>query len=363
MDTFFDLHGKITATGYYGTTFECASGIHTEEAQENMHCNIFFIFCLSISDVMFGATGQVLHALWLATSIASENLLRNAVTNCFLKLLNYFFQTSSQLVFIIAIDRYIHMKCLGKYNTIITQARARSIIFFNVILGISAIIPAHAGAKNFTSSHIFSTTIFLVTCGILLFIMYIKAYMSIRRLLEGLSSSKQSNIAFHHNPEKVLNPQEKLSGNERCCGSLKAKVYKNTGSGRAQSSSLSCLSAKGSSVLEPQSKVVMLSKWPVTRTTNPIINGEQLEERRATANLSRVVENDTPLGIPLDLPLGIPLDLPLGIKFENTAHMKSRKATVNQSANIEVSQTSQWKIPKAQRQIWKAIIYIFISLF
>ena len=129
MDTFFDLHGKITATGYYGTTFECASGINTEEAQENMHCNIFFIFCLSISDVMVGATGQVFHALWLATSIASGNLLRNAFTNCFLTLLNYFFQTSSQLVFIIAIDRYIHMKYLGKYNTIITQTRARLIIF------------------------------------------------------------------------------------------------------------------------------------------------------------------------------------------------------------------------------------------
>ena len=106
----------------------------------------------------------------------------------------------------------------------------------------------------------------------------------------------------------------------------------------------------------------MLSKWPVTRTTTRITNGEQLEEIRATANLSRVVENDTPLGIPLDLPLGIPLDLPLGINFENTAHMKSRKATVNQSANIEVSQKSQRKIPKAQRQFRKAIIYIFIAL-
>ena len=58
--------------------------------------------------------------------------------------------------------------------------------------------------------------------------------MSIRRQLEGLSSGKRSNIAFHHNPEKVLNPLEKLSGNEHCCGSLKAKVYKNTDSGRAK---------------------------------------------------------------------------------------------------------------------------------
>ena len=306
-----------------------------------------FIFYLSISDVMVGATGLVFHSLWLGTSLASGNLVRNAVTNFFLDLLNYFFQTSGQLVFIIAIDRYIHMKYRDKYNTIMTQSRARLIMLFNVIFGILAIIPKYVGTKTFTSSYIFGITVFQATCGILIFFIYMKAYFAIRRQLGALQFGKPSNIGLH--PNKVLNSQERLSCNGRCNGSLKARVYKNIGLEKVQSSSLSCASAKGTSVLEPQRKVVIIPMLPVTHNTNPSKSREQLDEIRTTVQLSCVVENDT-----------IPRSTELNV--ESTALMESIKATMTQSINIELTQKSQRKMPKAQSQLRKAIIYIFLAL-
>ena len=129
---------------------------------------------------------QVLYFIQCATSLSSRNLSMKRVGSLLLKLLTCFFVTTGQLIFITAIDRYIHMKYRNKYSTIMTPSRARFVMVFIVILGIVVSAPNYAGIEAINLSPSLGISVFLATSGISVSFICTKAHYSIRRGLRDL---------------------------------------------------------------------------------------------------------------------------------------------------------------------------------
>ena len=270
---------------------------------------------------MVGVTGLVYHVLWLTTSLTSGKLSRNSLTIVIFKVLHYLFETSAQLIFIIAVDRYIHMKYRNKYSTIMTQSRARLVMLFNIAFGILLIIPLYAGSDSINATYNFGVTVLRGTCALLICIMYLKTYFSIKRQLAALQLGKGSNIALQHKPNDRLECQNASSSVQHCNSSAEVKMGAIIDSEKAPNHSLSCAELTD--------------------------NRAKSDDFRRTNQLPSIVKKDTTCRV-------------AAVKEGNCQPKESRQTTKSNSTKTELNPKDRKASP--EQRFRKAVLFIFLAL-
>ena len=161
---------------------------------------LWFIYCLSISDFMVGATGLVYHTLLLDIALDPQIPSWNLLHTLFAAIYGYYTITSWMLILIIAVDRYIHMNYSHNYRMIMTKYRARLIMLFNVLFGILVSLPPilthHASLIWFQ----FALYIFFTVGTFGTFIIYLVLYSLIKRQVSALQVCESGHASVQGGP-------------------------------------------------------------------------------------------------------------------------------------------------------------------
>ena len=147
---------------------------------------------LCMSDVSIGVLQLGLQMVPFA-SRATRDIL-NIIMQFILYQISPF---SALMIALIALDRYIHMKYLMRYNTIMTGARCNKLVLLNIILNFcSAILMTVSSLFRFYYIYhaIFTTAYILVI--LLTFIIYIATYKAIRIRTKIIKLNRQNSSAM-----------------------------------------------------------------------------------------------------------------------------------------------------------------------
>lgn len=150
----------------------------------------WLVYCLCISDVLVGVSGLATHItqLYLLAGLTESGRFIHLWLAVCWGFLGFYQSFSGRLILIIAVDRCLHMKYLNKYNTIMTTSRARFAILFNTILGILFSASYLAPSESVKARFEFGVTIFNITGCIVTGVVYVFAYLLIKRRVGGLNS-------------------------------------------------------------------------------------------------------------------------------------------------------------------------------
>ena len=310
----------------------------------------WFIYCLSISDILVGVSGLVLHLLQLKLILGHPNAFWVSFCGAASVSENYFIAASGRLIFIIAIDRCIHMKFLNKYSLIMTQSKGRWIIFFNVVFGILISIPLFAGSEKFIKLFYLGINIFHTTFTLFICAIYIKIYIfSIKRKIASLKTCNVSHTATHQPRKRSANQSKSLD--EQYCGKcLDPKVCDETNSVENHNSCRSCVIRKDEKILEPHDKAFPLPNVNEASPSKLLGESRQLGDTKTTANGSNAVEN----GI-------VYLVNQTNTERENV--VATRQATFVKRLDSKTSQQSQTRKATPEQDFRKATLIIFLALF
>ncbi len=144
-----------------------------------------FILIQSIADVLAGAALVLseLVLLLINSDALYGKILVFARITC-----DAVCQFSGTMILIVAIDRYIHMKYLTKYNTIMTSRKAAIMVLNNLASCISMAVINVCGVyfKYYSKSHLFMNgfAVFVYTTT---FLVYYKAYRSVTRRVQEMN--------------------------------------------------------------------------------------------------------------------------------------------------------------------------------
>ncbi len=146
-----------------------------------------YILLLSISDICLGIT-WVAYLCMLYTTFNGIKWIILTIAN----ILMYFFATFSlSMVVVIALDRYIHMKFSVKYNTIVTKRRAViTVVSVVLILVFQVALLLSARILGFFFIVQLALNITGITCIIVVFMLYVKAYRFLRAQIERMNIDK-----------------------------------------------------------------------------------------------------------------------------------------------------------------------------
>ncbi|XP_065057523.1 uncharacterized protein LOC135685488 [Rhopilema esculentum] len=154
-----------------------------------------FIFWLSVSDFLVGATGLLYHiGCLLQINSKIVFLLHGPVV--------LFLHCSGLLTITIAIDRCIHMKLLNRYGCFMTIRKSHVILVLNPINAAASLVFRHFFKKIYFSIFLI---FFLFLC-----IIYILTYFSIKENIK--------NIRVHSGPKNTV--ADFSSQNEHRCADL-----------------------------------------------------------------------------------------------------------------------------------------------
>ena len=310
----------------------------------------WFIYCLSISDVMVGVTGLMYHSLWLTSKLVPEQSVWNLTATFVFIFHHYSFQISGQLIVIIAVDRYIHMKHLNKYSRIMTQSRSRLILLFSVIFGTLVVIPLYVLSGSLRDSYNFSINVTRATFTLLIYVIYIKTYCSIRRQLAPLQIGKGNNIGPRHDPHKTSEHRNESSCAQNCSCSLQPKLGEVNNSLKSASCPLPCALTQRVSVFQPQNNAFTLPQCSAISLVKDIANGEIPDETREVSNGARFLEND------IDY-------VATNLKVECGKVMDRKQAPKTKEQKDQANQKLQLRKAAPEQDFLKAIVLIFLTLF
>ena len=310
----------------------------------------WFIYCLSICDVMIGVTGLVYHSLRLTSNLVPEQSFWNLAANFVFIFQHYFFQTSGQIIVIVAVDRYIHMKYLNKYSRIMTQSRARLIILFSFIFGTLVVTPYHALSGDLCASYNFGINVARATFTLLIYVIYLRTYCSIRRQLAPIQVGKGNNIGPRNDPNRICERQNESSCAQRCSASSQkqsGEVYDSLTSANVP---LSCALTQRVSVLQPQNNAFVLPQCFKITPVKVFGNGETPDETRAPVNVPVFVENN------IDY-------IAAGLKAGSDKVMERKQAPKTKDQKVQANQKLLPRKAAPDQGFLKAIMLIFLSLF
>ena len=248
----------------------------------------WFIYCLSISDIFVGVAGLIHESMWLIWSLGFRNSSLSLMHTYAFKLQYYFFDISLQLIVIIAVDRYIHMKYLKKYRGIMTRFRARLIMLFSIVFGIVVIIPFNVLSTKRHALYSLSMNIVRATGGLLTGVLYLKTYFAIRRKLAAIRIGKGERIALSHKLESAYQYQNV----QHCRELLKENPCLAYDSFTRSGNSQSCVLAEGDSNAPPEKNAFVL---PHCSSTSPskASYGEIQNYTMAIRSVSHIVEGES----------------------------------------------------------------------
>ena len=146
-----------------------------------------FMMFLSISDLSLGIFQLVVQTLPYI-----KDKQTSSIVILIMQFALYFIAPfSACMIMIIALDRYVHMKYLTYYNTVMTVSRARLVVLYNVALNLTTatILTLSSVYGFFFVYHTMLTCLYLlVILGT--FILYLVTYRSIRRRTANLTIAR-----------------------------------------------------------------------------------------------------------------------------------------------------------------------------
>ena len=307
----------------------------------------WFIYCLSISDIFVGVSGIICESMWLIWSLGFRNSSSWWLMHAYLwQLQHYFFQTSLQLIIIIAADRYIHMKYLKKYRGIMTRSRARFIMLFSIVFGIVVIIPFSVLSTKCSALYSLIINTIRATCGPLAGILYLKTYFAIRRNFTALQVGKGGCIAPFHNLESVYQCQNV----QHCRDFLKENLCEAHDSSTRSSNSQSCALAEGAASAPPDDNVFVL---PHDSSTSPA----KTTTYEGIQNYAMAIES-----VP-GFVEGKSCDRSAQLHAETHEMMELRKASKSKSQIVQVNQKLSSRESAPEQTVRRAAMLIFLALF
>ena len=304
----------------------------------------WFIYCLSISDAMIGVTGLIYHLLRLKVNLESGKSQSSLSTTIAGKIFQYFYATSGHLVFIIAIDRCIHMTYLDKYNTMMTQSRARWIMLVNGVCSILPILQLFVASDTRITSYSLSLNIFYIVVILIVCAVYIKAYFSIRRKVAALQLGKKRTLAVRHKSDARVESQNKLPKAQPCSSFTETKLGIVIESEEKSSVSQSCVLAERVTHHEHQRKTFVLSSSSANSSIKVTDIGETHDEVRRTAKFPGFFKSSTACRI-------------LDIDTDYSKQVETRRQST------DVCRKSRARIATPEQNFLKAIFFILLAVF
>ena len=143
------------------------------KSERTKRITFWFIVNLSLSDVMVGITGIVYHLLKLRLFLLPSRTFWASLTSVAEHCLDFFFLTSGNLIFSIAIDRCIHMRYLQRYGMIMTKFRARIAMIINIFIGLLFLIPSYLVSTTAAYWYYFSFNILHSIGTFMVYVIYI----------------------------------------------------------------------------------------------------------------------------------------------------------------------------------------------
>eukprot|EP00112_Aurelia_sp_Birch-Aquarium-sp1_P025098 Seg818.10 transcript_id=Seg818.10/GoldUCD/mRNA.D3Y31 product="Melanocortin receptor 5" protein_id=Seg818.10/GoldUCD/D3Y31 len=148
-----------------------------------------FILYLSINDVMVGFIGLVAHTVGILHMINKDDVLKTYARN-FHNLLCVAVGVSAYLVLIVAIDRFLRMRYMLKYDSIMTKKKAAILIIVGMIPSAFEVV-----AKFVTPLIVIQPYYLITLYGVHVFalfvayVVYALAYFSIRKRVQNINLS------------------------------------------------------------------------------------------------------------------------------------------------------------------------------
>ena len=300
----------------------------------------WFIYCLSLSDILVGVSGLIYESMWLIWSLGFRNSSWRLIDTCTVQLHHFFFETSGQLIVIIAVDRYIHMKYLNKYSGIMTQSRARLIMLFSIVFGVVVIIPFNVLSIKHRALYSLCINTVRATGALMACVLYVKTYFTIRSKLAALQIGKRDCTDPSHKLEATCQCQNV----QYCRDFSKENLCVAYDSFRRSSTSHLGAQAEGASNVHPENNAFIL---PCGSSTS-----QALRKQKYTMEIrcvSRSVEcNICDHVADLNANVGEGLEL--------------RKASKAKGQGVQVKQKIPARESAPEQGILKATMLIFLAL-
>ena len=165
-----------------------------------------FVLYLSISDIFMGFLGIVRNSFTSADVriIDSKHPLYEFF-QWIIAFQNFFINFSLACILIIAVDRFIHMRYMTRYNNIMNKRRGVIIIVINVIftthtVTVTKLLPVYELDnlwRHVTAYRTYRVILSFIYIGLIvsIFFIYLWAYRSIKKRVESLVSFKPANTA------------------------------------------------------------------------------------------------------------------------------------------------------------------------
>eukprot|EP00794_Sanderia_malayensis_P007459 gene7459-8281_t len=188
----------------------------------NLSCKL--IACLSLSDICVGLVLQNVVSV-LLTAFKSEN--GNCTVELVSQFLSYTFpQISGVMIMIIALDRWVHMKFLNKYSSMMNQRTACFMILGNVVfaLGIAIVSVVASVYKKF---FLFNAVLIIMDSIVILliYVAYIFTFRSVRAHMKGMRRRAKENdrVEDYHRAQSTT---PALATTAAAAGAISKKVDK-----------------------------------------------------------------------------------------------------------------------------------------
>ena len=166
--------------------------VHALRELKKLHSLSYrFILLMSISDICVGLSGIFSHTINIIN--IPKGIYYSDFQNYTAVISIFFVASTGRFTVIIALDRYVRMRYLARYEKIMTNKRAALLVSANILLGlVSALVFLGPFSRSFKDKFTFGRALFHMFGLKSICLLYILAYRSLKRTVDNLH--KESNI-------------------------------------------------------------------------------------------------------------------------------------------------------------------------
>ena len=294
----------------------------------------WFIYCLSCTDTLVGITGLLYHSLQLILCVDPSRsfwfLLKSIASEAF----DYFLSMSGHLVFIIAIDRFIHMNYLLKYSTLMTKIRSRLLLLLTLFLATLFLVLPFLLTESQERVFQFCKNIFYAFSTVMIYATYTVAYFSIKRQVAALQLRRADKVVIQNNLEigNIYRDRSLCEHHRKECREL--KEFKSTDNNNGPGSSNPCIHNK---LLKFQNKALILADYTDTN------NKENPNDSWNAGSFSNIVKNAS-------------------IHFSSSKALACKQTKTFQNSDENFHQGSKRARSKTEQEFRKATLLILCAL-
>ena len=256
---------------------------------------------------------------------------------------------SGHLIFFTAIDRCIHMKYLNKYSVIMTQSKARWIVLFSAIFCFLIIVLHLVASEEFAARFHLGINIFHATFFLLIYVIYGKIYISIKKRIYALQTGKASHKHVQHQPSKENAGQSATLKEQHCSRCLETKWLTGNSSAVERNRLKACVLAKGEAVLVPLEGTFVLPNCAEAGPVKLVSKSEKINDTKTTSAPSKFLKNEITHTAGQE-------------SFDRGKIAASLRAEKTQLVNGRFTKQSLTRKATPEQDFRKATLFIFLAL-